>query len=162
MAKRPPTFKATLDFGDRAVEVTDALGRIDLDDLRGETEDAGALSIFYGGLHARAKRRASEAEEAKDVAWARLAREYRQAALKRNEKPVNDQVDAHVQTHPEYQAAVTHWLDMQEQADLMESVKFTMARKQSHLEAISQLLVQEELARRGPVPPRRTPVHYPQ
>jgi hypothetical protein len=161
----PPRFTVKLDFGGQKAEVSDALGRIDLDNLRDEVQDAGAQVIYYGGLHARAKRRASEAETLRDVTWSRLAKEARDNAFKRNDKLTDKAVGEFVQTHAEYQAAVQHWLDTTEQADLLENVKFTLARKQSTLEAIASLLIQEEFARRGPalsapVPPRRTPVKY--
>lgn len=167
MAKAPPRFSANIDFGDRKAEVSDSLGRIDLENLHDEVQDAGAQVIFYGGLHARAKRRASDAETLKDVTWSRLAKQEREKALLRNTKLTDRAVEELVQTLPEYQAAVQHWLDATEQADLLENVKFTLARKQSTLEAMMPLLLQEVAARRGPtpshepiLPPRRTPVRY--
>jgi len=155
MDRRP--FELRLNLGDRAVEITESLGRIDLDNLRDEVQDAGALSVFYGSLHARAKRRASEAELTRDTVAAELRKRLRGAAFGRGEKVTETALADLAETHQDYQEAAKRHLKLQEQADILEGVKFTIARKQSTCEALVSLLVQEELARREPRIPQRTP-----
>lgn len=149
--KRPNNLEQTLDLGDRSVQVADGLGRLDMDNLLEETEEAGAQCIWFGTLHARARRHAGELRLQRDVQAATLARDYRAGAVQRAEKPPTDKAVAdYVLLNPDYQRAYRAHLDAEEKADVLENVKFTLARKQETCRAMAGLITAEHFARRGP------------
>jgi len=162
-----PNLIARVDVGNRTIDLVGSLGRIDLDNLAEETQTTGMVALWWGDFAARAKKRASTFELRKDVVWAQLSMEKRQDLLQRAEKSTEDLVRSMITTDLRYQQAYTEWLQAVEDADKIESAKFTIARKQSTLEALAPLLFQEHAARRPPVldlpqattiAPVRTPV----
>lgn len=158
--KKPQNLDLHLDLGDRTVQVVDGLGRIDMDNLREETEEAGAQCLWFGTLHARAKKRADAAKLARDVQAATIAKQVRAVAIGRAERPTDKTVADAVLLHPDYQRAAHVYLDAQEQADVLENVKFTLARKQDTCRALAAITADEHFARQGPRDggPRRMPM----
>lgn len=157
---------ANVDVGNRTIELVDGLGRIDLDNMAEETQETGAVALWWGDFAARAKKRAGQFGLRKDVVRAQLSMEKRQELVQRGEKITEGLVDSMITTDLRYQQAYNEWLQAVEDADKIESAKFTIARKQSTLQALAPLLFQEHAARRPPVvdpvattnAPVRTPV----
>ena len=148
---------ATIRAGDRELQIVDSLGRIDLDNLRDEIQSTGPEAIWFGILTGEAKRRAGRAKLFLEQTEARLGKQARQDALARAVKTTNDAVREEVVLHPEYGAAYEQWVDAEADAQIVESAKYAVARKQSTLEQLVGLLMAEEGARRDPQsgwPPR--------
>jgi hypothetical protein len=135
------------------------LGRIDLDRLPEEFADAGSDAIWWGELAAQAKRRAGELKVRLDILKAQLGSTARAQAIARAERPTDRAVEEVAIQQPEYWQAQTAWLEAQEHAEILESAKYALVRKQSALESLGNLVVQELQATRPAVfVPRRTPV----
>ncbi len=133
----------------RDAEIVESLGRLDLDNVKGETEETGAEALWFGEVAARAKKTARDLRLAYDVTRARAANEARLNFNAKGERYTVDQVKEAVDLHEKVQRAFAAWSDAEYQADLAESAKFTLARKHEHLQHLSGLLNQELLARRA-------------
>jgi hypothetical protein len=137
-----------IDIGDRTVHLVESLARIDLDNLHEEVETTGEVALWWGNFSAQAKRRAADFKLALEILEAQLSLEKRQQILKQGEKITEDFVKNLLRTDPRYAEASRAYLDAQEAADKIESAKFTIARKQENLSALTPLLFPEEGARR--------------
>lgn len=158
MAKQPVKGSQTggqgmeVNLGDRAVAIVDSLGRIDLDNLRREVEEAGANSLWWGVLTAQARRRAGEAKLALEIEEGRLYAEHQQAAANRGEKLTVDAIRSLVRLDPRYREAATLHLTAVESAEAVESAKYALVEKARTLQALAGLVMQEEWARRAGAP----------
>jgi hypothetical protein len=146
MKTKPSDTEVFIDLGDRKVRIAESFGRIDLENLAGEIEESGAYCVFYAMLAARAHRREGDAKRALDVKMATLARRTRADAIVRGEKTTENAVTESVQVHPEYEQAYQDWLQARENYELVESVKFSLARKQDTCKELVALLLQERFA----------------
>lgn len=135
-----------VDLGDRKARIAESLGRIDMENLTSEIEECGAQSVFYAMLCARAHRREGDAKRTLDVKMATLARKTRSDAVARGEKTTENSVTESVQVHPEYMSAYEEWLKAREAYEVVESVKFSLARKQDTCRELVTLLAQERAA----------------
>lgn len=153
MPKPETRVLARVRAGDREIEMVSSLGRIDLDNLRNEIEETGAEAVWWGILAGEAKRKAGQAKLFLEQTEARLGKEARTLALQRAVKTTNDAVREEIVLHPDYGAAYKQWVDAEADASMVDSAKFTIARKQSTLEQLTGLLFAEEGARRDPFRP---------
>lgn len=157
--KTPPQILLSLRLPERTVDITQSLGRIDFDDLRGEMSRTGGEVVWYGILTAAAKRRASQAELASRVVEARLAKKYRLHARQMSEKTTNDEIKEAVRLDPDYAAACEALFAAEEQASILESCKFALVQKQRDLNsATSAQAVQAERLHSHDDRPMRSPV----
>jgi len=148
---RGETF-AVVKLGDRDQHVNEGLARIDLDNLHDETQETGAEAVWYGVVAARARRLAREAELTLKVTEAVCRKEADAAAAQPSsgrEKLTVDQRKDQATLDPRYKDAALAWIEAEERAEIAESAKFAVVRKQEHLAQLSALLLQEEAARRG-------------
>lgn len=143
MPRRPGKTLASVSVQGQSSNLVDGLARIDLDDLSGELEATGADALWWGILAARARRRANELKFSLDVLFGQLAKVERQAAAARSERITDQGVKEHVHSDPRYNALHQQWLDAEEAADIAESAKFTIARKQSTLEQMAGMIAQD-------------------
>lgn len=147
---------ATINHGPQAVEVAESLGRINLDNLREEMEVVNAESVWWGTVHASAKRRSNEAKAHMEVVRAQLRNLIRQTAAagqipgSKERGPTVDAVNDGVILHPDFQAAQQAYFVAEEQSDVAETAKFALVRKSEQLTSLAVLVVQEEMARRFP------------
>lgn len=150
----------TLHLPEGQTDIVQSLGRINYDDLRGESERTGGEVVWYGVLAAAAKRRASQAELAVKIMEARLARKYRSSQRQMGEKGTNDEVKELVRTDPEYLQFHEQWFAMEEQASVLESCKFALVQKQKDLNSITtaQVLQAERMHAASASGPVRSPV----
>lgn len=137
--KREARMLAKLHLPDRTVEITDTLGRIDYDDLKGESERIGAEVIWFGVLAAAAKRRASQATLATRVKEASLFKKYRQRAKALGEKVTEGDLKESVHLDPEYAKVFEELFEKEEQASIIESTKFALVQKSRDLNALTNV-----------------------
>jgi hypothetical protein len=149
----------TVKMTGREIDVTDAMGRIDFNNLALEAEEAGAVATWWNEVAAITRRRARELEHNKDVIFAELRRASRAGGVARMEKITVDSVDDEAMVHPRYQQAVREWIEAEEAAEKAESHKFTVSHKQQTLREYSSRVI-EVLKALGPPAsaPRRTAV----
>src|SRR3990167_8523625 len=124
-------------------EQLQALGRLNLDNLREEISQVGAEAIWWAVLSAQARRAENDEKLNLDILKAQLAKDYRTQAVARGERATDASTQEAVLIDPRHQDAARRYLNAQESANILESVKFTLARKQSTLEALAGLVVQE-------------------
>jgi hypothetical protein len=141
---------ANLDIGDRTVNLVESLARIDLDNLSRETEEIGVTALWWGHLAAQARRRANELEFVRDHIKAELGKEARIKLKQMGERVTEDGVKEIVMLDPRYKVAFDRHLDAEAAANTIDSAKFTIARKQSHMEALTPLLLAEHNANQAP------------
>jgi hypothetical protein len=140
--------RTSYQFGGRAVEIANSLGRINLDNLRDEIQETGAEAMWFGTLSAQARRVANEAKLDLDIFTAQLDQEYRRQSEARAVKATEDNIKSQVKLDPRYRTKYVEYLQAEEKASVVESAKFTIARKQSTLENLVGLLIAEEAATR--------------
>lgn len=162
--KQQRVFETLVMPGDRAVEITESIGRINLDDLRGELEATGGQVVWLGVVAAQARRRANATKVALDVQLAALDKMTRNRMAANGEKPTEAAVTASIRLDPAYLSVYEVHHEALYAAEVAESAKYACVQKMKNLESLAGLLVQEELARRGPSPailpsrPKRQPV----
>ncbi len=157
----------------QAVEVTESLGRISMDNLREEVENTGAEAVWWGQIAASARHAADQARAHMEVVRAQLRNAVRQAAMagypgptgRRDPSTTVDAINDGVVLHPDFQAAQAAYFAAEEKAMIAESVKYAVVQKGQHLaNHLGHLVVQEELARRSattPAPTRRAVTNIP-
>jgi hypothetical protein len=154
----------------RSYELVDSLGKINLDNLSEEISETGAEQIWWGILSAQARKRSRIAEFNAKQVRARRRRHFRKEATDRGETPgrglfTNDAIDDAVNLDAEYIKALHDEFDAEEAANVVESAKFTIIRKNENLGHLAGVVAQELAAKREPgafkrpidVPPRRVP-----
>jgi hypothetical protein len=164
MRKHGGEVFGTVNRGDgRAAQIMESLGRLDLDNLKSETEETGAESIWFGEVAAKAKKVARDLKLAYDVARARAAEDVRRSAapggLRSGERITDSLIKEGADLNPLVHKAHAAWSQAEYEADLAESAKFALARKHEHLQHLTGLL-SAELNARGLLTPRpnRTPI----
>lgn len=159
MKRRSTDIDMPADLGDRVIQVTQSLGRIDLDNLGEEIEESGAWATFYGMMSARATRRADTAEALKDEMFARAKLRAREDAQRRSVRLTDEQAKELASVDADYLAAQKEWIARKEAAKLVESTMFTLGRKQATCQELVRLLTEERLAHLPPKPQKtRSPM----
>lgn len=131
----------------RTTEVVESLGRLDLDNLVGESTEIGAESIWFGEVAARAKKAARDLRMALEVARANAGKHARLDLVGRGERVTDAHVKELTDTHPSVLTAHAAWSQAEYEADLAESAKYAIARKHDHVKELTGLLTQEMGAR---------------
>jgi hypothetical protein len=146
----PERFRQHIDLGDRAMDLHDAMGRVNFDDLKGEFEEAGPVALYIGALAARARRLADSAKYDLEQTEARASRNARQEYAARGERLTDAGAEEAKRLNPEVHAAQARYLDAKEAGDVLENAKFALARRQEWFKSLTGLLVAEMTARRDP------------
>src|SRR5229473_1884121 len=128
---------AQVDIGTRTINMVESLGRIDMDNLREEIEETGAIALWWGDYSARARRLANDLKFQSEIVHAEVAQMVRREMVKKGERVTEDQVKEQCRLDTTYQAAYRAYLDAEADAEKIESAKFTIARKQSTCEALA-------------------------
>ena len=130
----------------RAIKITESLGRLDLDNLKGEIREIGSTAVWWGILTANAKRRANDTKLSVEIIKAQLGREKRQSFEARGIKITERAIEEEMVLDPRYREVMEAYHQAQETADTVESTKYAIVGKSQNLAALAPMIAQEARA----------------
>lgn len=132
------------------VEITQAIGALDMDNLSGETATAGGLAVYFGVLYAEALAQQRRAKMSVEITKATIGKRLRAAAVRDAQKVTERAIEEEILTSSEYQRAESAHIDAEEMANILRGVQTASEQKHKIVTALGLQVGRELDARRGP------------